>query len=172
MRFFVNIKSWQLFTLMWGLPGLLSLVFLDMLQAPLYIFLTLLCCGPFFSWLYALRKALNAILPESTKIPGALFVFHFWYCIGFIVIGSILTITRALIASMLPVFVIASSYYAIALFIIIRSISKALASVELNKPVSTFDYIRYIMLLYFSPVGIWIIQPKIREILAQKSSAA
>ena len=48
---------------------------------------------------------------------------------------------------------------------ILRTIAKNIKTIELQKEVSFGGYIEEFFLLLFFPIGIWILQPKIRKIL-------
>ncbi|MEJ2267947.1 MAG: hypothetical protein P8X70_02635, partial [Nanoarchaeota archaeon] len=43
--------------------------------------------------------------------------------------------------------------------------AKMIASAELKRKATSSDYIGYIFLLWFSPIGIWFIQPKVQKII-------
>jgi len=47
-------------------------------------------------------------------------------------------------------------------------IAKELKSVELQKPVTFSDFAGEFFLLWFFPIGIWIIQPRINKIFESK----
>jgi hypothetical protein len=47
--------------------------------------------------------------------------------------------------------------------------SKSLALAERNESVSFYDYVGPFFLLWFFPIGIWIIQPKINRLYVEKT---
>jgi len=52
------------------------------------------------------------------------------------------------------------------LFYCLYFIAKALKTVELQRPVTFSDYAGEFFLLWFYPVGVWILQPRINQIFA------
>jgi len=51
------------------------------------------------------------------------------------------------------------------MFYILRFLAKAIATIEYNGNVLFGEYVGYIFLFFFFPIGIWIMHPKIRKIL-------
>jgi RsiW-degrading membrane proteinase PrsW (M82 family) len=51
---------------------------------------------------------------------------------------------------------------------ILDFISRSIAAVDLQKPVGSNQYAGYFFCLFFFPIGIWWVNPKIKDLLSQK----
>lgn len=61
------------------------------------------------------------------------------------------------------VIIIGQFYLCINLLYIATSFAKAIASADLKRPVTLADYLGYVVLIFFFPIGIWWLYPKIRS---------
>jgi hypothetical protein len=58
------------------------------------------------------------------------------------------------------------------LFYCLYFIAKALKSVEAQQPVSVSEYLGDFFLLWFYPVGIWILQPRVNKLFPPDTTGA
>jgi hypothetical protein len=56
------------------------------------------------------------------------------------------------------------------LFYCLRFVAKTLTLAETGKPASFYDYAGPFFLLWFYPVGIWIVQPRVNRLYMERSS--
>jgi hypothetical protein len=163
MKFLLTLKSWQIFLLIWGIPFLTIFIPLEnmnyLIVGELSTFLGIML----FLWIYSISKYLPEKLDENIFISKKGFQIHLWYLIAiiFILFSSILF--KELLEQYYILFLILVLYYFVAVIVVFKYVSKLLASLELNKLAKVSDYLGYFFMFWFSPVGIWIIQPKVRK---------
>jgi hypothetical protein len=173
MKIFLTLKTWQLFLLMWIVPFLSVFVPHEQEADSVFTVLPMLIfVFVYFGWLFMLGEKLPCKLPKKVSISKKLFSFHFAYITGLIIISFPLSLLGPeIIKALIGILFIAVLYYMISVFFIIQYVAKILASVEKGKLALAGDYMGYILLLWFSPVGIWIIQPKVRELFIKNEVA-
>jgi hypothetical protein len=59
----------------------------------------------------------------------------------------------------------------VCLFYLLYFVSKNLVLAETKKPVSFYEYAGPLFLLWFFPVGVWFIQPRINRLFEERSGA-
>jgi hypothetical protein len=71
-----------------------------------------------------------------------------------------------------PIWVILPLHLAcmVCIFYLLYFVSKNLLLVETGKQVSFYEYAGPFFLLWFFPIGVWIVQPKVNRLYAEKSS--
>lgn len=187
MKFFLTIKHWQLFILQFAIPFLLQIIFFGLFifyRNPLFLaffmplFLFLIAFNH-YRWLYTLAINLHRKLPNTVEISLTRFKFFFYfpavYITSLIVVSVFLfsrclsfegswPITTFLIVIPLHLFAIFCNFYCL------YFIAKTLKSVELEREARFSDYASEFILLWFSIVGIWIIQPRINKLFDQNRS--
>ena len=167
MKFLLTLKSWQLFLLIWGIPFLIPLFFFESITPTLFGTFVTIFGTIFFLWLYSIGRYLPEKLNNNIRIPTKSFQIHIWYLIITTIILSFGALFKDVIgqsAGLLFIFII---YYFVAMFIILRYVSKLIASVELSRLATSTDYLGYFLLIWLSPIGIWVIQPKVRRYFAK-----
>jgi glucan phosphoethanolaminetransferase (alkaline phosphatase superfamily) len=182
--FFLRAKHWQMFLLLFGLmfisqvavvmnPTLLAvrspadLGKADLLPGvPMAIFM--IC---FLGWFWAMGSLLSSVVPSTLRLRMGFFrlalIYPLVYMPFFIFIMFSDGPKPAMVVLILPLHLFAM----FCLFYDLYYVSKGLALAETGKPVSFYDYAGPFFLLWFFPIGIWVIQPRINRIYAQKCSA-
>lgn len=179
MNLFLRLKAWQIFGLLFGLPMVLQFVAISMLvntlsPATIIIipFMTLLLMVLFCSWLYTLGISLHKKLPSDIpmhlikfKICGSIPILYMVFIVFFGIFHFFLSQSgdsTGIIAMgiIMPMHLLSM----FCLFYCIYFIAKALRSVELNRLVTFSDFAGDFFLIWFFPIGIWIIQPRINRL--------
>lgn len=180
MNLFLRLKHWQLFILVMGPIAIFQIVSFSSIMAsgtpdtiftifPLMmaIFLSL-----FFGWFYALGVNLFQKLPEDSSmnlprfklfviIPLIYMLFICFFIAGiFNNSGIQATVNPGIIFIILPVHL----FSMFCMFYCLYFIAKSLKSVELQKEVTVSDYLGDFFLIWFFPIGIWVIQPRVNKI--------
>ncbi len=175
-------KHWQIFLIIFGLPIILFIIglaivtktsnFRVMLIA--YPIVTLLFSFNFFRLLYVFGTSLRRKLPETVsmslpKFKWALF-FPAVYIMLFLLFVTLMYFGLGFVRR-IPVFAAAIIFplHLVSMFCIFYSlyfIAKSLRSVELQRSVSSSDYIGEFFLLWFFPIGVWVLQPRINKIFS------
>lgn len=173
----LHLKHWQLFLLLFGIPFLAEIVasvFAIISPERSLVFvvfpiLMLLFVGLYFSWLYTLAVQLHKKLPATVHLNLARFRLFFFfpliYLAAFMVYMSFTMRDpenmdipgTGLLGLIIPL-------HLFSVFCIIYSlffIAKELKSVEWGRPVTFNDFAGEFFLIWFYPIGIWFIQPRI-----------
>jgi hypothetical protein len=196
MKIFLRMKHWQLFLLLFGIPfifqviGTLSMTFLKsstmlFMALPLVM---LLYMAAFFSWFYTLGTNLNRKLPDTVKMNLKKFkillsipiIYILLICIFlFGLFRSLAEIAAsgspdaAAFSTMQPswaliVLVIPLHFFSIfCIFYSLYFIAKSLKVAEGQRAVLFSDFAGEFFLIWFFPIGVWIIQPRINKLFAK-----
>ncbi|MBB3188525.1 hypothetical protein [Microbacter margulisiae] len=184
MKTFLRLRHWQLFSLFVVPP--LVLQFITIWHDDSYTWgnftVTLLLMIVFgallLGWLYALGKNLHTKLPPTITMSLKLFKIFFFVPAIYILLGAIIMIAGE------PYFIVHGKSSLVILSIIFLLhlfsmfgilycfyfIAKALKSTELQKPVRFSDFTGEFFLIWFFPVGIWVIQPRINKLFGKSKS--
>ncbi|MEG9329206.1 hypothetical protein V6B16_14780 [Salinimicrobium catena] len=196
---FLNAKHWQLFVLMFGIPFLLQIVasilmFLNIdsngnpdLTGMISIFISspiimLLYTGVFFGWFWSIGIGLQKYIPAEIKMKIKKFkVFFFiplfYILFIFILIGTtffgISTGSNAVggtVGKML-IFIIPMHLFSMfCMFYLLYFVSKTIKTTELERPVTFSDFIGEFFMIWFFPIGIWFIQPRLNKIVSERNT--
>jgi len=184
MRKFLTLKHWQLFVLLVGIPVIFQFIIIGFtiftrdLRSIFYFFpvMMILFIGLFFGWLYSLGTNLFKKLPVTEKMSLTRFkVFLFIYA-GYILLflvfmfGIFSAVSSGMLLNPALIFALIIPFHLFAMFCSIYCLyftGKALKAVELQKPVAFSDYVGEFFLLWFFPIGIWIIQPRINKLFSE-----
>ena len=196
---FLKAQHWQLFVLMFGIPFLLQIVasilmFLNidsngnpdltgmisiLISSPIIM---LLYTGVFFGWFWSIGIGLQKYIPAEIKMKIKKFkVFFFiplfYILFIFILIGTtffgISTGSNAvggIIGNML-IFIIPMHLFSMfCMFYLLYFVSKTIKTIELERPVTFSDFIGEFFMIWFFPIGIWFIQPRLNKIVSEKNT--
>ena len=131
------------------------------------ILLSVIC---FLLWLWSMGSFLSAIVPTLLKLRMAFFrfavIYPALYFFPFTYVWFIRSPWRPMPTLMEP-------FHWVAAFCMLYNlyfVSKTLAMAETGKAVSFRDYVGPFFLIWFFPIGLWFIQPRINRIYAQRSA--
>ncbi len=177
---FLQLKHWQLFALLFGTTFILqiftfgSVAITNEPKTLVFIFpiIMIIYLGLFFSWFYSMGTNLHRKLPPTVKMNLKRFKLYlmipiiYIFVISVFQIGMISEVTRN--NSPDPIyflFIVPIHLFSIfCIFYCMYFIAKVFKSVEVQKPVTFSDFAGELFLLWFFPVGIWILQPRINKI--------
>src|SRR5689334_21320289 len=169
MRFLLRLKHWQLFLIMWAIPLAVLIV-----PASRFIFSVIpLFILIYFAWIWAIGTEFHRKLPSGVnlnltvfKISILLFAAWFifleaWSQVGFF---SSQRSTEDDVNTNTIIIILTVQIISGVLFILsIRFAAKTFRSVELGKlakfPVYQYEF----NLILFSPLGIWMLQPRLNK---------
>lgn len=183
MDFFLRAKHWQIFTLLIIIPSCLQIFLiankdfdfmLKVLPAVGLIYIVV-----FFTWLWTIGTRLHSKLPESRRSNLKLFKFLLLvptiYILGISIYISMramglivsdnppLLIMNDIIKEVFPLHILSM----FCLFYVLWNNAKTIKSIELQRPVSFGEFTNEFFLLWFFPIGIWIMQPRINKMTEQ-----
>jgi hypothetical protein len=195
MKIFLRMKHWQLFSLLFVIPlifQVIGIVSMSFLKSPTILFMAfptilLLYMFAFFSWFYTLGTNLNRKLPDTVQMDLRKFkillsipiVYILLIC--FFLFRLFINLTE-MAASGLPdpdtfsmvqrswsLIALVTPLHFVSIFCIFYSlyfIAKSLKVAEGQRAVVFNDFVGDFFLIWFFPVGVWIIQPRINKLFA------
>jgi len=156
--YFLRAKHWQIFILVLGVyfVGMFSK---GGLVAGLVM--TLSALG-FFLWFSSMGSFFNSIVQPELRMKSAFFrvalIFPPCYFVFFI--ATFENSSPGSLGVILPLHVFAM----VCMFYLLYFVSKSLVLAETSKPASFYDYAGPFFLLWFFPVGVWIVQPRVNRL--------
>ena len=120
-------------------------------------------------WLWAIGSFLNSIAQPRLVQRTALWTFALIYPVLYLLLAAPFFITPGL-----KYFEIILPFHFLAFFCVIydlRFVSKGLALAENGRSVTFYDYAGPFFLIWFLPIGIWLVQPRINRLYAERSGA-
>lgn len=175
MRILLRLKHWQLFLITWGIPIAINLFTLSRpaLMVKLFPLMMIVFIIGIFGWIWAISTQLHKKLPmeANLNIRGFKIVFSvpifyavaltFWMIYQFYFrfpegssnIGSVIVIVAFFhFVSM------------VCILVGLRFAAQTLRSVELGRLAKFSDYAFEFFLIWFSPIGFWILQPRLNKL--------
>lgn len=170
----LKAKAWQIFMISFGLPILLQIVSLEVIlvnSTNVLVFnymtiISLIFMFGFFLWFWAMAIGLQRKIPDHLKMNIGLFnVFLLIPTLYFLMITRPFNSFSGGIPSfMMGIILIPHLFSMACVFYCMGFAAKALKTAELQRKVSFSDYAGDFFLIWFFPIGIWILQPKINKI--------
>jgi len=194
---FLRAKHWQMFTLTFGIPMLLQFIMMGfaisslaagkapnpeimfgyMKFFPIYM---IIFSGAFFGWFYSVAIGLQKKVPKDVKMKVKKFRIIFFipmvyilFITSFIGIGvtDLIETNTApnpmMIFSVMGIILPLHLLSMVCIFYSLYFVAKTFKTVELQREVSFSDFAGEFFLIWFYPIGIWIIQPKINKMMEQ-----
>jgi len=183
MKIFLKLKHWQLFSLM-ILPFILMEIELinimrngidSVMNIIAYPIVMIFSFAIFMSWFYGLGKNLYKKLPESVEMNLTKFKILFFipviYISGIILFAVAMAFgvkaiqfpDNGIILIIIPLHLLSM----FGMFYCLYFNAKTMKSVEWQRPVTFSDYAGEFFLIWFFPLGIWFIQPRINKLFAE-----
>ncbi len=176
----LKFKHWQLFLLLMIFPLVFEFIVIGLVAAnknPELAFvlvpvMIILFMGLFFSWIYSLGTHLHKKLPETASMKLTRFKIFLLVPVAYMLFLSVFLFNLfsviagggqpnpAIFAFILPLHL----FSIFCIFYCFYFNAKALKAVELQKPVTFSDFAGEFFLLWFFPIGVWIIQPRINRL--------
>ncbi|MBV6645062.1 MAG: hypothetical protein KI790_06420 [Cyclobacteriaceae bacterium] len=166
MEFILRLKHWQVFLIL--LTGSITSNFTWENNLLFNLALNAFGLIIYFFWYFAVGLELTEHLPRRVELPRTLFIVN-----SFVLIVSLLIIvavydgyfsTNGLLGFIWIVYLM----YAMLQFMFYPS--KALRTVEQGTEATFGQYLKYVLLTIFWPIGIWWIQPKLNRIIAENTT--
>ncbi len=176
---FLRAKHWQIFLLLFGLfcvaectsitearklsteslrvAGVIPWVVIGLAQLSLAV------------WLWSLGSFLTSIAPRTLRLNLGIFRFALIYAPVYLFAFNVFfgSLGPLQIARVFP-------FHLLAMFCLVYSlyfVSKSLVSTERGAPVSFSNYVGVLFLIWFFPIGIWIVQPRVNRLYADRKGA-
>jgi hypothetical protein len=179
MEFLLKLKHWQLFILTWGIPILLNLMLVVDPTMIFQLFPVMMITFMFglFGWIYAIGTVLHQKLPGNVNLNLTSFkifllipVAYILIIISVLIFGSEISLEadspwQTISWILIPVVLIVHFASMVLIFLSLRFGAKVFRSVELGRLARFSDYGAEFFLIWFSPIGIWILQPRLNKLV-------
>lgn len=189
---FLKAKHWQLFILFFGLPFVLNIFLMAYMVrgfannaefTPGWAFafvvpVIVIAMASVMLWTWSMAIGLQPRLPEGITMKVKKFKFFFFFPIVYILIflsffffmfGSAMTGTEP-DGFMIYGFFIIFPVHLFAMFCMFYTIyfaAKTIKTIEIMMPAKFGDFAGEFFMLWFYPIGVWIIQPRVNKIVNQ-----
>ncbi|MBD0405454.1 hypothetical protein [Flammeovirga sp. EKP202] len=136
----------------------------------------LLSMGMFFGWFWSVAVGLQRVIPDEIKLKVSR--FKFFLLIPVVYIIFFLGFLMSSLTSGAPnpdIFTIILPLHFFSMFCIFYTlyfVAKTFKTAELQRKVSFSDFAGEFFMIWFYPIGIWIVQPKINKIIKEKAHIA
>lgn len=131
--------------------------------------LMILCTGSFFAWFYSLGTNLFKRLPVTEKMSLTRFRLFLFIPLVYMLFLMLFIFFDAFRGAELGpgIFALIIPLHLFSMFCMFYCLyfnAKVLKAVELQRPVTFNDYAGEFFLLWFFPIGVWFIQPRINRL--------
>ena len=192
---FLKAKHWQLFVLIFGVPFVFQLTMMGYVIAEVVInsqtdprilfeymnylpWLALIPFGILFGWFWSIAINLQKKIPSDVTMKVKKFKLFFFIPVvyillfvvffSFILMETMMTVPDPSIGLIGSLLVLIIPLHLFSMFCILYTfyfIAKTIKTAELQRDVVFNDFIAEFFLLWFYPIGIWILQPKINKMV-------
>jgi len=194
---FLKAKHWQLFLLTFGFPIIFQFILMGSMFANLstntnpdpekilnymkyFPIIMVLFMAIFFGWYWSVAIGLQKKVPENVIMKVKKFKIFFFipivYMLCFMIfmtfaMDELISNRRepnvGIIVSMFAVIVPLHLFSMFCIFYSLYFVAKTFKTVELQREVKFSDFAGEFFMIWFYPVGIWIIQPRINKFLEE-----
>ncbi len=186
MERFLKAKHWQIFMLTFGIPLVLELILIPFIifsknfkiMYILFPIITLFFVGGFFGWFWSIGIGLQYKVPEGVKMKVKKFktfliipLIYMVLLLGFMmfsfseVLDSAQETSGGLIGGFIGLIFPLHLFSMFCIFYCLYFVAKTFKTVELQREVTFSDFAGEFFIIWFFPIGIWIIQPKINKMV-------
>ena len=180
MTKFLTLKHWQLFGILMGLPFIFQVITIYSVISsndptamfPFFPIMMIVFTGLFFGWFYALGTNLHKKLPPTAPMNLTRFKIFLFIPVVYILLLSVFMIgifsgflsVGSPNAAIVALILLSHLFSMFCIFYCLYFNAKALKTVEWQKPLTFNDFAGAFFLIWFFPIGIWIIQPRINKL--------
>ncbi len=192
---FLKAKHWQLFLLTFGLPMIFQFIMMGSMifkftshnspdpttmfsYVKIFPLITILFVAVYFGWFWSVAVGLQKKVPVYVKMKvnrfKVLFFIPLVYLLLFMSFFSVSINSvfgpnpQQSVIQISQVFAVILPLHLFSMFCIFHSlyfVAKTFKTVELQREVSFSDFAGEFFMIWFYPIGIWIVQPKINKML-------
>ncbi|WP_289056093.1 hypothetical protein [Carboxylicivirga marina] len=194
---FLQAKHWQIFLLTFGIPMIFQFVMMGSMMSnfttqtnpdPTTMFnymkffplMMVIFMAVFFGWFWSVAIGLQEKVPEGVTMKVRKFKIFFFiplmYILLFMTFFSV-SMNGLLTSNTVPNIGIIGGLFAIifplhlfsmfCIFYCLYFVAKTFKTVELQREVKFSDFAGEFFMIWFYPIGIWIVQPKINKMIEE-----
>ena len=185
---FLKAKHWQIFILTFGLPFLIQIIVMPIaltgndpsIIMNVFPIIMILFIGGMLGWLWSVGIGLQDKIPDDLKMKTGAFKTFIIFPVVYLLLILIFMSSVAggamengtepndtLIGSMAAVIIPLHLFAMFCMFYSLYFVAKTFKTVELQREVTFSDYAGEFFMIWFFPIGIWIIQPKINKMVEE-----
>jgi hypothetical protein len=178
---FLTAKHWQIFLLLFVVPTIGEFAAVGFVRTNisswsdvngatlLFLVAMFVYMLSFLCWFWSLGSFLASNVESELRLKEGFFRFALLYPVFYLPAFFWVMFSHGLgpVAVIFPFHL----FCMFCLFYGLYFVSKNLVMAETGKPASFYDYAGPLFLMWFYPVGIWFIQPRVNRIYAEKKSA-
>lgn len=198
---FLKAKHWQLFILIFGLPLIFQIVMMTAMFSNLdntdnpdpsfmfqymkyFPFIMVIYVGIFFGWFWSVGIGLQSKIPQNVKMKVKNFKIFFFIPLIYlflvlafsgIIMGKMINSGGAqdisLIIGVFAIIVPLHLFSMFCMFYILYFVAKTIKTVELQRELKFGDFAGEFFLIWFYPIGVWFIQPRINKMVGIDSNS-
>jgi hypothetical protein len=177
MKFLLRLKHWQLFLLTWGVPIAIDIysfsdptILFRLFPAMMFVFMVMV-----FGWIWSVSTVLHKQLPHGVDLNlrqfQLMFAIPIVYCLFILGWINVANFTGEYgsgesMGVTLTISIVVMHLVSIACILLgVRFAAKTLKSIELGRLAKFGDYAGEFFLIWFSPIGIWVLQPRLNRLM-------
>ena len=187
INFFLRAKHWQLFMLAFGVPILIQIFmimggifsvatdtdFLVFSYATVFPIMMILNIGTLFGWFWSVATGIQHQVPPQIKMSVTKFKIFFFVPVMYLVcilivlgflMGGEFNDDKSTLAGFIGLFILLHLISMFCIFYCLYFVAKTLRTVELQREVFFHDFAGDFFLIWFYPIGFWIIQPRVNKL--------
>jgi hypothetical protein len=167
---FLRAKHWQIFVVLLVVPyaaEIVAMIFGNVLVAMAIMGIQVLF---WLAWYWSLGSFLSSVVRSELKSSSGFFYFSLVYPIVYMPVFVWLAIRPGMgsAAAIVPPHLLGM----FCMFYVLCFVSRNLVMVETGKSASFGGYAGQFFLLWFFPIGLWIVQPKVNQLYGQTERPA
>jgi len=174
MRIYLKAKHWQLFIVLIGAMFMAqalmasSIINEGMPNVVSFVVPMMLLSIVYFGWFWAISSACYKVLPKELASSPRPMQIALIYAFAYIVLSGIFFFGKG---AKPPGYVVVMHLLAmVSIFYSLGFTAKQLTKLEQNKNVTFFSYSGPFFLMWFFPIGVWFIQPKVNQLLSNNNA--
>lgn len=194
---FLKAKHWQLFLLTFGIPIIFQIILMGSIFSNIatntnpdpekmfdymkfYPIIMVLFMAVFFGWFWSVAIGLQKKVPENVKMKVKKFKIIFFIPLVYILCFMIFIAfamdglvrnggepNAGLIGSLFAIIFPLHLFSMFCIFYTLYFVAKTFKTVEFQREVKFSDFAGEFFMIWFYPIGIWIIQPKINKMIEE-----
>lgn len=182
MKFLLRLKHWQLFLITWGIPFAMNLYTSSnpQLMVKLFPVMMLLFTLGIFGWIWAISTELHKKLPAAVNLNINFFKLIFSVPIVYMLVLTFWMFYRFYfrfneypnLGPVIFIIVFVHLVSMVCILIGLRFAAQTFRSVELGRLARFNEYATEFFFLWFSPIGYWILQPRLNKLMKLPDSYA